>query len=117
MNDCAADPPRYRLTFSPDIAADLVALENIDPAALDAAEQTLDDLAYGRLTGKELGARNVSGDLSGLARVKFDTPGKRPQRFRVVYRQVDDTGRYIIAIGQRDHHAIYQAAVRRLPPP
>lgn len=39
-----------------------------------------DDLAQGRVVGKDLGRRNVSGDLTGLARVKFDVPGQRPQR-------------------------------------
>lgn len=66
--------------------------------------------------GKELGARNVSGDLTGLARVKFDVPGQRPLRFRLVYRQLDDTTREIIAIGPREEHAIYRLAASRLAP-
>lgn len=76
----------------------------------------LDDLAHGRVTGKALGERNVSGNLTGLARVKFDLPDQRPRRFRVVYRQVDDATREVIAIGRRDDHAIYRAAAKRLAP-
>lgn len=92
-------------------------LQSVDPAALDAAEAILDDLAYGRVRGKLLGSRNVSGDLTGLARVKFDLPGQQPARFRVVYREVEEaTGRHVVAIGIRDEHAIYRAAAPRVAP-
>ena len=40
--------------------------------------------------GKELGDRHVSGNLTGFARVKFDVSGQRPQRFPLIYRQLDD---------------------------
>lgn len=80
---------------------------------IDAAVAILDDLAAGRVTGKLLGKRAVTGDLSGLARVKFDLPGRRPQRFRIVYREIAEV-RDVLAIGLRDEHAIYRAAVRRL---
>jgi hypothetical protein len=89
-------------------------LHKIDPAVLDAAEAIIDELAHGRVRGRLLGDRHVSGDLTGLARVKFDLPGERPQRFRLVYRQVDDQELHIIAIGVRDGHAIYRAAVARV---
>jgi hypothetical protein len=75
-----------------------------------------DDLAHGRVIGKQLGDRNVSGNLTGFARVKFDVPGQRPQRFRLIYRQLDDTTCEIVAIGTRDEHAIYRAAAQRLTP-
>lgn len=113
MSDRPGRPHRYTLTFSLYIEADLTSL---DPDALGAAQAILDDLTYGRVTGKRLGERNVTGDLTGLARVKFDDPGHRPQRFRVVYREVDDSTLDIIAIGRRDEHAIYRIAVRRLTP-
>lgn len=74
----------------------------------------MDDLAHGRVRGRLLGARDVSGDLTGLARVKFDVPGQRPARFRLIYRQVDEATRDVIAIGLRDEHAIYRAAARRV---
>lgn len=77
-------------------------------------EAVLDDLAYGRVTGKVLGARHVSGDLTGLARVKFDTPDQRPQRFRLLYRQVNPTTLDVLAIGARDQHAIYRTAANRI---
>jgi hypothetical protein len=106
-------PTRYELSFHLAVETDLAAL---DRDGLDAAQAVLDDLAHGRVTGKKLGDRNVSGDLTGLARVKFDAPGERPQRFRVVYRQINDTARDVLAIGLRDEHAIYLAAAKRLDP-
>lgn len=71
-------------------------------------------ISQGRVIGRLLVDRHVSGDLTGLARVKFDVPGQRPQRFRVVYRQVDERTREVVAIGLRDEHAIYRLAVRRI---
>lgn len=110
-----SDPP-YTLTFGLDIATDLAALDAVDPAALDAAQAILGDLTHGRVTGKLLGDRHGSGDLTGLARVKFDVAGQRPQRFRLVYRQVDEGTREVLAIGLREEHAIYRLAARRLAP-
>jgi hypothetical protein len=107
-------PARYQLTFHKDIEGDLAAL---DDAALDAAQAILDDLAHGRVTGKALGLRHVSGDLTGLARVKFDIPDQRPQRFRLLYRQTDSGTLDVLAIGVRDEHGIYRAAVARLNTP
>ena len=106
--------PRFILSFGPLVAADILALEEIDPAAVDAAEAILDDLAHGRVTGKLLGERHISGDLTSLARVKFDHSQRRPQRFRLLYRQLSDGALEIIAIGPRDDHAIYRAAAQRL---
>lgn len=109
-------PPTYTLIFRADIAADLEALQASVPAALDAAQSILDDLAYGRVTGKLLGDRHISGDLTGLARVKFDIAGQRPQRFRLVYRQIEDHTREVLAIGPRQEHAIYRLAAQRINP-
>ncbi|MGH7884052.1 MAG: hypothetical protein ACREN8_14315 [Candidatus Dormibacteraceae bacterium] len=114
MSNNQSRPPRYALTFSLDVETDLSALATLDLALLDAAEAVLGDLAYGRVTGKPLGHRHVSGDLSGLARVKFDLPGQWPQRFRLVYRQFESNVYDIVAIGPRDEHAIYRVAVKRL---
>ena len=111
MND--RRPARYQLRFHPAIETDLAAL---DPQGLDAAQAILGDLASGRVTGKQLGERSINGDLTGLARAKFDTSDQRPQRFRVVYRELDDTTRDILAIGPRDQHAIYRAAAQRFAP-
>jgi mRNA-degrading endonuclease RelE of RelBE toxin-antitoxin system len=108
-------PARYQLIFHPTIEADLEAL---DGEGLEAALAILEDLAHGRVTGKLLGDRHVSGNLTGLARVKFDLAGHRPPRFRLVYRPGPENHILeIIAIGRREHHAIYRAALRRLPPP
>jgi len=41
------------------------------------AADTAAVLAYGRVTGKALGKRTVSGDLTGLARIKFDDAAHR----------------------------------------
>jgi len=49
-----------------DIATDLAALDAVDPATLDAAQAILGDLAHGRVIGKLLGDRHVSGDSPGL---------------------------------------------------
>lgn len=116
MSDRSESVPPYTLTFGLGIPTDLAALHAVDPAALDAVEAILDDLAHGRVTGKLLGDRHVSGDLTGLARVKFDIAGQRPQRFRLVYRQVDHKTRDVLAIGLRDEHAIYRLATRRIAP-
>lgn len=79
--------------------------------------QAITDIARHRKTGKALGARNVSGDLTGTRRLRFDLPHRRPARFRVVYRllpaETPDTVE-IIAIGPRGGHAAYQAAAERL---
>lgn len=112
----AARPPRYTLIPHPEAPADIAALAAHGPDVVAAAAAIVDDLAHGRAVGKELGDRNVSGDLTGLARVKFDVSGHRPQRFRLVYRQLDDATREIVAIGPREQHAIYRLAASRLSP-
>lgn len=56
------------------------------------------DLAQSRVGGKDLGAQNVSGDLTGFAGVKLDIEGHRPRRFRLLYRQVDEAMREIMAV-------------------
>ncbi|MGH3544928.1 MAG: hypothetical protein ACRDPW_03240, partial [Mycobacteriales bacterium] len=89
--------PRYELTFGLGIAADLAKLHAVEPTVLDAAQTVLDDLAHGRVIGKLLGDRNISGDLTGLARLKFDVADQRPLRFRVVYCRVNERTRDIVA--------------------
>ena len=51
-----------------------------------------------------------------VVKVKFDIAGQRPQRFRLVYRQVDHKTRDVLAIGLRGEHAIYRLATRRIAP-
>jgi hypothetical protein len=109
-------PPCYTVIPHPDAIVDVAALAIHGPEVVAAAEAIADDLAHGRVIGKELGDRHVSGNLTGFARVKFDVPGQRPQRFRLIYRQLDDITLEIVAIGPRDEHAIYRAAAQRLTP-
>jgi hypothetical protein len=105
-------PPRYTVIPHPDATADVAALATYGLEVVAIA----DDLAHGRVIGKGLGDRHVSGNLTGFARVKFDVSGQRPQRFRLIYRQLDDVTLEIVAIGPRDEHAIYRAAAQRRMP-
>ncbi|MGQ0631790.1 MAG: type II toxin-antitoxin system RelE family toxin [Sporichthyaceae bacterium] len=106
---------KYAQAFDPAVLSeDLPLLAVTDPALVDAALAAVDDLAHGRQIGKELGQRHVSGDLTGLRRLRFDLTATRPQRYRVVYRLLGDTVQ-VIAIGERRDHVIYRAAVGRLP--
>lgn len=109
-------PPRYTVIPLPEATADVAALSVYGRDVVAAAAAIIEDLAHGRVIGKGLGKRNVSGDLTGLARVKFDVQGRRPQRFRVVYRQLDEATREVLAIGPREQHAIYRLAASRLSP-
>ncbi len=68
----------------------------------------------GQVIGKVLGSRNVSGDLTGLASVKFDVPDNPTRRFRLVDGGIDPATLGVLAIGVRDEHAIYRLAVDRL---
>jgi hypothetical protein len=107
-------PTRYEVTAGVGVADDLLALASHGEEVIGAAESTVDDLAQGRKIGKRLGPRGISGDLTGFFRIKFDIEDRRPQRFRLLYRQVDHRTYEILAIGVRDEHAIYRAAVARL---
>lgn len=108
-------PAHYALSYLPDVPTDLDALDRLDPALAAAAIAALDGLAPGRQRGKALGERHVTGDLSGLLRLRFDLPGTRPAMLRVVYRLVDnDNVAEVVAVGGRGGHAVYQVALARL---
>lgn len=107
-------PARYRLISHPNVLDDLTALSAYGADAVTAARIALNDLAHGRVTGKTLGERHVSGDLTGLASLKFDVPGSPTRRFRLVYADIDTTTRGVLAIGVREEHAIYRLAVQRI---
>lgn len=92
----------------------MMALAAHGPEAVAAVRTALDDLAHGRVTGKTLGDRRVSGDLTGLASVKFDVPDSPTRRFRLVYGEIGSDTRDVVAIGVRDEHAIYRLAVERI---
>lgn len=108
----------YHRALLPEVIEDLRALTQFDDRLVDVALQAIVDLAEHRKTGKLLGSRHVSGDLTDCRRLRFDLPGERPQRFRIVYRLLpDDTNAdtvEVIAVGPRGGHAAYQAAVARL---
>jgi hypothetical protein len=56
---------KYNQAFDPAVlTVDLAVLAAADPGLVDAALAAVDDLAARRQIGKELGARNVSGDLT-----------------------------------------------------
>jgi hypothetical protein len=99
----------FHRALLPQVLDDLRALADIDDALVDAGLQAVTDLARRRKTGKALGARHVSGDLSGCRRLRFDLPGHKSERFRVIYRlQPNDTRPdtvEIISIGPRGGHA------------
>lgn len=110
-------PPRYRLTTHPAVPNDLAVLAAYGSEVVAAVRGALDDLAHGRIRGKALGVRRVSGDLTGLASLKFDVPGSPTQRFRLIYGEIDAESLGIVAIGIRDEHAIYRLAVERMEAP
>jgi hypothetical protein len=113
----APKSPRHKIVSHPDVIADIKTLSGYGLSVVTAVAAVIDDLAHGRVTGKDLGARRVSGDLTGFCRVKFDVPDHRPLRFRLIYRHLDAGTYEILALGRRDEHAIYRAAVRRLAGP
>jgi hypothetical protein len=59
-------PPRYTVIPHPDATADVAALATYGLEVIAAAVAIADDLAHGRVIGKELGDRHVSGNLTGL---------------------------------------------------
>lgn len=91
-------------------------------AVVSAALAAADGIAAGRLTGKELGDRRVSGDLTGLLRVRFDVYPAPVinKRFRIVYAITDRNDDApapvvrIISIGPRAGHVVYQGAIQNL---
>ncbi len=111
----------FHRSLLPQVVLDLQLLGQEDDGLVDAALQAILDLATRRKTGKRLGDRQVSGDLSGTWRLKFDLVEQRPERFRVVYRLLPDEPSAdtveIISVGRRGGHAVYLAAVARMVEP
>lgn len=109
--------PHHRALL-PQVLDDIRALNEVDEALVDAALQAIVDLAEHRKTGKHLGARHVSGELTGCRRLRFDLPSQRPERFRIIYRLLPNDHNpdtvEVIAVGPRGGHAAYQTAVTRL---
>ncbi|MDR0593463.1 MAG: hypothetical protein LBG60_09485 [Bifidobacteriaceae bacterium] len=88
--------------------ADIERLDARDPDLADAAWAAVSDLLNRRKTGKALGARKVSGDLTGLFRIKFDLPGQDPERYRMVYERIGTNAVLIWGFGLRQAHAVYK---------
>lgn len=113
----ADETARFERRYAPAVLGDLAVLRAINARLVDAALAALDDLAFGRQIGKLLGDRHVTGDLTGLARLRFDLPDQHPLRFRIVYRLVDDdTVIEVLAIGERADHVVYRDTLARLDP-
>ena len=104
-------PPRVSLTFRAGTREDFIALS---PEEREATRSILDDLARGSVTGKALGDRHVTGDLTGLYRIRFDVPGRHRRLLRVVYRPTGPDTAEVFAIGHRDDHEVYRVAAERL---
>ena len=113
----AAKTAKYERRYAGEVIEDLRLLGEIDPVLVDAALAAIEDLAFGRQRGKLLGERYVTGDLTGLSRLRFDLPGQRPARFRIVYRLIDnDTVVEVLAVGERTDHVVYRDTLARLDP-
>jgi hypothetical protein len=113
---------RYVRRYVPAVVGDLAVLRVLDARLVDAALAAVEDLSFGRQVGKLLGERHVTGDLSGLSRLRFDVAGRHPLRFRIVYHPVeDDTVNLpvieVLAIGERADHIGYRDTVARLDRP
>lgn len=111
-------PEAWHRSLLPQVLDDLRSLAQTDEALVDAALHAISDLASRRRTGKALGARWVTGDLEGCRRLRFDVPGQRPERHRVVYRLRPDEDNpdtvEVISVGQRGGHGAYKEALSRL---
>jgi phage-related protein len=94
---------------------DLRRLADIDQRISNAALAALDDVLHRRKVGKALGERHVSGDLTGLLRIKFDIGTRRPERFRLVYCAGVENTVEVVALGKRDKHGVYRDAFVRWP--
>lgn len=88
-----------------------------------AAYTAIDEIVAGKLTGKELGKRYITGDLTGLLRIRFDVdPTLGNTRFRVVYAITGQASHppspviRIISLGPRAGHIVYLGALENLRP-
>lgn len=122
----AAKTAKFERRYAPTVVDDLAVLTRIDPGLVDAALAAVEDLAFGRQRGKLLGERYVTGDLTGLARLRFDLAGQHPVRFRIVYRLLErdpDSNDEdlpvleVLAIDERADHVVYRDTLARVDPP
>jgi hypothetical protein len=108
---------RFERRYAPAVVGDLAVLRAINARLVDAALAAVEDLAFGRQVGKLLGDRHVTGDLTGLSRLRFDLAGEHPLRFRIVYRLIEhDTVIEVLAIGERADLIVYRDTLARLDP-
>jgi hypothetical protein len=100
--------------WRPEALDDLLKLKDMSPQVADVCLAAIDDLTYRRKTGKALGTRDTSGDLTGLYRLKVDIPEVRPERYRILFELIDDSRLTIWAIGLRETRKVYRSArIRR----
>jgi hypothetical protein len=117
----ADNAERFERRYLPAVVGDLAVLRAINARLVDAALAAVENLAFGRQVGKLLGDRHVTGDLTGLSRLRFDLAGQHPLRFRIVYRLLnDDTDELpvieVLAIGERADLIVYRDTLARLDP-
>jgi hypothetical protein len=93
--------------------ADIERLDARDPELADAAWAAVSDVLNHHKTGKALGARHISGGLTGLFRLKFDLPGAKPERYRLVYQEIGPNAVRFWGFGPREGQAVYKAINRR----
>lgn len=111
----ADETARFERRYAPAVVGDLAVLRAINARLVDAALAAVENLAFGREVGKLLGDRHVTGDLTGLSRLRFDLPGQHPLRYRIVYRLVEtDPVIEVLAIGERADHVVYRDTLARL---
>ncbi len=115
----AAKAAKYERRYAVEVVDDLRAMGDVDPALVNAALAAVEDLAFGRRRGKLLGERHITGNLTGLARLRFDLPGQQRPRFRIVYRLLEDSANLlpvieVLAIGERSDHLVYRDTLARL---
>jgi hypothetical protein len=119
-HDKSGEVARFERRYAPAVVGDLAVLRAVNVRLVDAALAAVEDLAFGRQVGKLLGERHVTGDLTGLSRLRFDVAGQHPLRFRIVYRLIDNDGGLpvieVLAIGERADHVVYRDTLARLDP-
>lgn len=106
----------FEATWAPGAVEDLESLFATDTSVGEAALAAVEDVRHHRKVGKALGDRHVTGDLTGFFRVKFDVPGSKPERYRLVYALPEDKRLEIWALGERAEHIVYNVMLGRATP-
>jgi hypothetical protein len=120
---------KFDLVKHPDIDNDIRTLAATNKAAAEKALMMMVALLYGQEEGKRLGVRTSPGgqelDLSDCKRLYFDTDDtrvrqERNSRYRIIYREEPPARPSglrrinLLAVGDRHHGQVYDAAGERL---